>query len=79
MVKYKEDIAVAKKFTDIVKKYLQVNLQFLGYLINEPEMRRSMREMKPLVLSNPPEKALECLNAITENLKTLTNGQSNVL
>ncbi len=79
MVKYKEDISVAKKFTAIVKKYLNVNLQFLGYLINEPEVRRSMREMKPLVISNPPKKALECFIAITENLKTLTNGQSNVL
>ena len=77
MVKYKEDISVAKKFTDIVKKYLDVNLQFLGYLINEPEMRRSMREMKPLVISDPPQKALECFSAITQNLITLTNGRSN--
>ncbi|MFC1476572.1 P-loop NTPase [Fibrobacterota bacterium] len=79
MVKYKEDISVANKFTEIVKKYLNVSLQFLGYLINEPEMRRSMREMKPLVMSNPPQKALECFSAITENLMTLTNGRSSTV
>jgi len=79
MVKYREDIAVAKKFTDIVKKYLHVNLHFLGYLIDEPEIRRSMREMKPLVMSNPPQKALECFTVITENLMNLTNGRSRTL
>lgn len=79
MIKSKEDITVGKKFSEIVKKYLNVNLRFLGYLIYEPEMRRSTREMKPLVISNPPEKAMECFNAITENLLALTRSQLNAL
>ena len=79
MVKSKEDILVGRKFSDIVKKYLNINLRFLGYLIYEPEMRRSTREMKPLVLSNPTEKAMVCFNTITENLVTLTNSQLNQL
>jgi flagellar biosynthesis protein FlhG len=72
MVNSQGDISIGKKFMEIVRKYLSVHLKFLGYLIHEPEMRRSMREMKPLVMSNPPEKALECFHAITENLITLT-------
>ena len=79
MVKNKEDISVGKKFSEIVKKYLTINLRFLGYLIYEPEMRRSTREMKPLVLSNPPEKAMDCFNAITENLLALTRSQLSTL
>jgi len=74
MIKSQEDIGVGKKFSEIVKKYLQVTLHLLGYLTYEPEMRRSTREMMPLVMSNPSETAMECLNAITENLITLTKG-----
>lgn len=71
MVRDRNDITIGKKFTEIIKKYLNVHIAYLGYIIDEPEIRRSIREMRPIVLENPPQKSLACFNMVTDNLLAL--------
>lgn len=71
MVRDRNDITIGKKFTEIIKKYLNLHITYLGYIIDEPEIRRSIREMRPIVLENPPQKILACFNMVTDNLLAL--------
>lgn len=72
MVKSRSDIEVGKKFIDIIKKYLGITIVYLGYIIYDTEMRRSIREMKPIVINNPSEDILHCFQTITDNIISLT-------
>jgi flagellar biosynthesis protein FlhG len=76
MVKLQQEIETGKKFAAVVKKYLDISLVYLGHIPDEPDVRRSLRNMKPLVTENPPERFLECFTTISENLRTFTHGKS---
>ncbi len=79
MVKHRNDISVGKKFADIIKKYLHIHINQLGYIIDEPEMRRSMRAMKPLVIDAPPPRTLACFEAVSEYIIALTKDRGDTL
>ncbi len=71
MVQNQNDISTGKRFIAIIKKYLNIHITYSGYIMYDPEIRRSIREMKPLMLNNPPQKSLECFTTVTENLLAL--------
>jgi flagellar biosynthesis protein FlhG len=74
MVKNNDDIKVGNRFVEMVKKYLSINLCYIGYVIYSPEVRTSIKEMRPAVFNSEQTKLIECFNAITTNLITLTKG-----
>ncbi|MDG5815736.1 P-loop NTPase [Chitinispirillales bacterium ANBcel5] len=71
MVKTREDIDVGERFAKMVKKYLSLNMYYVGYLLQSPDIRASIREMKPAVL-NENCKVNGCIQAITKNIMNLT-------
>ena len=78
MVTGRGDIEVGKHFTEIVRKYLAITVYYIGYVVAAPEVRRSMREMKPLVKAFPSSRATHCARAIARNLVALTKGKPSV-
>lgn len=75
MVRSNEDIQVGQKFAEIVKKYLSLSVYYVGYVIQSPDIRRSIKEMKPIVLYPEAVKMQECFDSISTNITTLCGAQ----
>jgi len=76
MVKDRDDIITGKRFCELVRKYLGVGLVYIGYVAYSPDVRASIRAMKPLVLADKPSPVRECFSAIADNLMALTKGRA---
>lgn len=72
MVKSGKDIEIGKRFVEVVRKYLNIRLNYIGYVISTPEVPQSVRDMRPLVVNKPSEEAFGCFRRISENLVKLT-------
>ncbi len=75
MVRDKDDIAIGKRFAQIVKKYLSLQLYYIGYVGFEHEIRSSLRHYKPVITMSGSEMVQSCFSAITDNLIALTKGK----
>ncbi|MFP4416298.1 MAG: P-loop NTPase [Fibrobacterota bacterium] len=75
MVRDNEDIAIGKRFSQIVKKYLSMQLHYIGYVGFDHEVRSSLRQYRPVVTRTESEMLLSCFSAITDNLVVLTKGK----
>ncbi len=73
MVKDESDIAVGRRFVDLVGKYLTARLSYIGYISYAPEFRASVRASKPAALSSS-QGLTDCFEAIASNLCALTKG-----
>jgi len=74
MVKSSDDITVGTRFAEMVKKYLSIDLHYIGYVVYAPEVRTSIKEMRPVVLTHESTKIKDCFDAISQNLIVLTKG-----
>lgn len=76
MIRGGEDIKVGTRFADLVKKYLSVQLYYVGYIMFTPEIRTSIRNLRPLMTEPEESRAKECFEAITRNLLVITKGNA---
>lgn len=76
MVKDPEDVKVGTRFIEMVKKYLYINMYYIGYIILTPDMRKAIKLLRPLIEQNPESPAVSCFESVTNNLLTLTRGQT---
>lgn len=76
MVKDPDDVKVGTRFIEMVKKYLYINMYYIGYVILTPDMRKAIKLLRPLVEQNPESPAVSCFESVTNNLLTLTRGQT---
>ncbi len=74
MVKTADDIKIGTRFAEMVKKYLAINLYYIGYIIFTPEIRASIKEMRPFMLKDQPSRIRDCFEAISQNLISITRG-----
>ncbi|MBN1307002.1 MAG: P-loop NTPase [Chitinispirillaceae bacterium] len=74
MVKESEDVRVGERFAEMVKKYLSLNIYYIGYIVFSPDVRKSIKTMRPLVEYCGASRAAECFAAVTNNLIALTKG-----
>ncbi len=74
MVKSSDDIKVGTRFTEMVKKYLSIDLHYIGYVVYASEVRTSIKEMRPVIMNQDSSRIKDCFNAITQNLIALTRG-----
>jgi len=72
MVKDTEDVKVGERFAEMVKKYLNISMYYIGYVVLSPDVRRSIKAMRPLVEFQTDSSATECFVSITNNLMALT-------
>ncbi|MBN1604086.1 MAG: P-loop NTPase [Chitinispirillaceae bacterium] len=75
MIRSAEDIQIGNRFSEMVKKYLSITLYYIGYVMFAPEIRTSIKELKPLMLTGEDSHIRECFEAITRNLLVLTRGR----
>jgi flagellar biosynthesis protein FlhG len=68
MVRQKEDLAVAQRFVDMVKKYLSIKLYYIGYIPYDPIVPQSSRRLRPAVLDSAATTVRDCFSLITDNL-----------
>ncbi len=68
MARENRDFDVVKKFPEIIKKYLNVTIHYIGYLIQDDEIRKSNRDLKPFYLLQTGSNAESCIDSITENI-----------
>ncbi|MFP4163390.1 MAG: P-loop NTPase [Chitinispirillaceae bacterium] len=71
MVRGPGEIRVGERFTQIVHKYLSLPQRYIGYLAYTPEIRDSLRALKPVVLDGN-RRVRESFDAIGRNLIALT-------
>ncbi len=71
MVKDQEDIHRGKRFLTIVKKYLGVNVTYIGYVVYSPEMHGAMRDFS-LLRTGGGIAAVDCFETVASNLIALT-------
>jgi flagellar biosynthesis protein FlhG len=72
MVRETGDIACGQRFAGIVKKYLSLNLTYIGYIIYSEAVRQSIRQGKPVVILAPSSRVTECFTAVSRNVTALT-------
>ena len=69
-VRSKRDIRVGDNLNKLVKKYLEMETQYLGYIIESDRVRDSVDEMIPFLIKDPRSKPSENLQQI---IGALTN------
>nr|WP_267508045.1 MinD/ParA family protein [Borreliella afzelii] len=63
---------VAKKVIDISGQFLNLNIDYLGYIYEDQNIRNSVFKQKPFVLVNPNSKASYCLDSIVATLEEVS-------
>ncbi|WP_187982813.1 MinD/ParA family protein [Borreliella bavariensis] len=63
---------VAKKVIDISGQFLNLNIDYLGYIYEDQNVRSSVFKQKPFVLVNPNSKASYCLDSIVATLEEVS-------
>ncbi len=56
------------KFRDVVKKYLSVDIQPLGFIVEDAKVKEAVERQKPFILLYPETSASKCIRAIAANL-----------
>jgi flagellar biosynthesis protein FlhG len=69
-VRSKKDLKTGVNLLDLVKKFLEVEATYLGYIIESDHIRDSVDEMIPFLIKNPQSKPSENLQQI---IGALTN------
>lgn len=72
MVRTPDDVAVGRRFVDIVKRYLAIDMFYIGYVVHAMEVRSSVKHMRPVVLDGSAPAVRECFDAIVSNIQSLT-------
>jgi flagellar biosynthesis protein FlhG len=57
-----------KKLVILSKRFLNLNVEYLGFIPRDPGMSRAVREQKPVMLSSPTTPAAVSLNRLSESL-----------
>lgn len=59
---------VADRVIDISGQFLEVQVENLGFIFQDEEVEKSIREQKPYIVNSPRSKASACLTRITHTL-----------
>lgn len=63
-VRRKKDILMGETLVKLAKKYLDIDLVFLGYIVESDRVRDSVEEMVPFLIKDPQSKPSENLQQI---------------
>ena len=63
-VRRQKDIVMGDNLLKLVKRYLDVEVRFLGYLIESDEVRDSIDEMKPFLIRDPQSNPRKTFNRL---------------
>lgn len=63
-----------RKITSVTKRFLDVNVQYLGYLLQDPNVSIATRLQKSFVKEYPNTTATSCLNNMVASFLTMDDG-----
>lgn len=63
-----EGEAVAQRFNQVVEKYVKVPVEYLGHVVSDQVVPRSVREQSPFYLAYPNSRAAGCITRIAGKL-----------
>jgi flagellar biosynthesis protein FlhG len=63
---------VANRISSIVYQFLNINLNYIGFIFDDPAVTKSVRQQIPFIKSYPHSKASLCINNIAN---TISNGK----
>ncbi|BCR21707.1 MinD/ParA family protein [Borrelia sp. HM] len=66
-----EGKVVAKKVIDISSQFLNLNIDYLGYIYEDQNIKNSVFKQRPFILLNPNSKASYCLDSIVATLEEI--------
>lgn len=66
---YEESAEIYKRFATAVRKYLQITPKYIGYVIDDKEVRKSIISQKPIVISKPHSAASRCLYTLANGIE----------
>ena len=69
-VRNKKDLLAGNNLVNLAKKYLEIELNYIGYIAESDRVRESVEDMVPFLIKNPQSKPSENLQQI---IGTLTN------
>jgi flagellar biosynthesis protein FlhG len=67
-VRSKKDIEIGFSIRSACLKYFGIHLHYLGYVVYDQEVSRSIRRKRPLVLENSGSRAAQCVMEIASKL-----------
>jgi flagellar biosynthesis protein FlhG len=67
-VRTKEDIEIGFSIRSACRKYFDIQLHYLGYVVYDQDVSLSIRKRRPLVLENPGSRAAQCVAEIAAKL-----------
>jgi flagellar biosynthesis protein FlhG len=67
-VRTKEDIEIGFSIRSACRKYFDIQLHYLGYVVYDQDVNVSIRKRRPLVLENPGSRAAQCVAEIASKL-----------
>ncbi|MFP4522826.1 MAG: AAA family ATPase [Fibrobacterota bacterium] len=73
----RKDAELGRRFSQIVKKYLNVDCSYIGYIVDDPDVKLALRAVKPLPLFNPDSRGYRCLKTIADRIKKIYEGGEN--
>jgi flagellar biosynthesis protein FlhG len=67
-VRTKEDIEIGFSIRSACRKYFDIQLHYLGYVVYDQDVSFSIRKRRPLILENPGSRAAQCVAEIASKL-----------
>lgn len=71
MVKDTEDINIGNDIVTMVRKNLNLKLEYLGYISDNNDVRNSLEDMKPFIMTSPESKTSILIHNIASKLMDL--------
>ena len=64
----KESVIIAEKLCKVTNRFLQIDIEQLGYIVEDPSVIASIRSQNPLLLRDPDSPAANCIMDIAYKL-----------
>lgn len=68
MTMSEDDIRLGRKLKGIIAKYLSIDAEYLGQVVEDPAIRKAAKRMVPFTVLLPDCEAAQCVREITHNM-----------
>ena len=66
---YEESADIYKRFATAVRKYLKMTPKYIGYVADDPEIRKSIIAQQPIVISKPHSPGSRCIYTLANGIE----------
>lgn len=66
---YEESAEIYKRFASAVRKFIKLTPKYIGYVADDPEVRKSIISQQPIVISKPHSPGSRCLYTLANGVE----------